>query len=222
MRPLHQRPSLPYVLPFGALVLSLFLPRLGVGVVADNAIRITVVGVLLVSLARPVLDLRVTRWAGSIGVGVLVFLLWIGPDLLVAGYRENVLFSNAVVGRPESAFPEAAREDAAAVALRFARAVLVVPVAEELFWRAWLPRWIVNPDFRQVPLGRYTRTAFAITAVLFAVEHGSYWDVGLAAGVGYNLWMIRTRSLGDCVVAHAVTNACLGAYVIGAGQWQYW
>jgi hypothetical protein len=34
--------------------------------------------------------------------------------------------------------------------------------------------------------------------------------------------MIKTKSLGDCIVAHAVTNAVLAAYVIWLGQWQYW
>jgi hypothetical protein len=34
--------------------------------------------------------------------------------------------------------------------------------------------------------------------------------------------MIRTRNLWDCILAHAVTNGILAAWVIGAGQWQYW
>ena len=59
-------------------------------------------------------------------------------------------------------------------------------------------------------------------ALLFAAEHGPYWDVGLAAGVIFNLWMVRTKSLGDLILAHAVSNACLGAYVIAAGKWEYW
>jgi hypothetical protein len=33
--------------------------------------------------------------------------------------------------------------------------------------------------------------------------------------------MIRTRNLGDCILAHAVTNACLGAYVLVFSKWQY-
>ena len=64
--------------------------------------------------------------------------------------------------------------------------------------------------------------AFWFTAVLFASEHGAFWDVGLAAGILYNWWMIRTRSLADCILAHAVTNGCLAAYVVAGGHWQYW
>ena len=84
-------------------------------------------------------------------------------------------------------------------------------------------RWIVNPhNFEKVPLGTFTRSSFWITALLFASEHGSVWDVGLLAGIFYNWWMIRTRNLWDCILAHSVTNGILAAYVIGGGQWQYW
>ena len=94
--------------------------------------------------------------------------------------------------------------------------------AEELFWRGWLPRWLQDQDFVKVPLGRYTTFAFLVTALLFASEHGPYWEVGLLAGLAYNWWMWRTRSLGDLVLAHAVTNACLSAYVWATREWQYW
>jgi membrane protease YdiL (CAAX protease family) len=57
---------------------------------------------------------------------------------------------------------------------------------------------------------------------LFVSEHGELWDVGLAAGLAYNWWMRRTRSLGDLILAHAVTNACLSAYVLTSGRWEYW
>ena len=63
---------------------------------------------------------------------------------------------------------------------------------------------------------------FIVTAILFATEHGPFWDVGLLAGVIYNWWMMRTRNLADCMIAHGVTNACLAAFVISRGQWQYW
>lgn len=65
-------------------------------------------------------------------------------------------------------------------------------------------------------------SAFWIVALLFASEHGSYWDVGLATGIIYNAWMVRTKSLGDLILTHAVTNLCLSLYVIAAGKWEYW
>jgi hypothetical protein len=77
-------------------------------------------------------------------------------------------------------------------------------------------------DFRKIPMGQYTTASFLLTALLFASEHGAMWDVGLAAGLLYNFWMRRTRSLGDLILAHAVTNACLSAYVLSRGRWEYW
>ena len=106
--------------------------------------------------------------------------------------------------------------------LRAIRAVIIVPIVEELFWRGWLMRWLISERFETIPLGTWSRSAFWIVALLFASEHGPYWDVGLAAGVIYNWWMVRTRSLGDLMLAHAITNACLSGYVVWAGKWEYW
>ncbi|MFL6352575.1 MAG: type II CAAX prenyl endopeptidase Rce1 family protein, partial [Bryobacteraceae bacterium] len=61
-----------------------------------------------------------------------------------------------------------------------------------------------------------------ITTILFACEHGPYWDVGLVAGLIYNFWMVRTKSLGDCILMHAITNTALSGHVIATHRWQYW
>jgi CAAX prenyl protease-like protein len=180
------------------------------------------VGLVIVAASRPVLDFRVRRLGGTLAVGVTVFLLWIAPDLLAPGYRGHWLFSNAVTGQVASSMPEAVRQDAAILALRAFRAAIIVPIAEELFWRGWLMRWLIKPDFAAVPLGAYTPLSFWVVAILFASEHGPHWDVGLAAGIVYNWWMVRSRSLGDLILAHGVTNACLSVYVVTAGEWEYW
>lgn len=204
------------------MALLVIMPRLGLSPVMDQLSRVLIVGGVLFAVSRPVIDLRLQHAVGSVLVGVLVFLLWVAPDALFPGYRDSVLFSNGIVGRPESGFPEAGRGNPLAMALRVVRAALIVPIVEELFWRGWLPRWAINPDFSRVPLGTFTPAIFLLTAVLFASEHGSWWDVGLIAGLVYNWWMLRTKSLGDCILAHAVTNGCLGAYVITFGKFQYW
>jgi CAAX prenyl protease-like protein len=108
------------------------------------------------------------------------------------------------------------------LAMRTAGAALLVPVLEELFWRGWMMRWLIDKEFLKIPLGTYVPSAFWIVALLFASEHGPYWEVGLAAGVIYNWWVIRTKNLADCILAHAVTNAVLSIYVLFTDQWQYW
>ena len=108
------------------------------------------------------------------------------------------------------------------LAIRTLSCAVVVPLVEELFWRGWLMRWLEGHDFRKVPLGAYMPFAFWTVAILFASEHGPYWEVGLAAGIVYNWWIVRTKNLADVILAHAVTNALLSGYVLSAGQWQYW
>jgi len=168
------------------------------------------------------LSLRPHRWLLSIAIGLAVFLLWIAPDVLFPGYRQSPLFSNSVLGQLHSSIPPEQLQSAWILAWRTARAVVIVPVVEELFWRAWLMRWLIRTDFERVPLGAYAPLAFWLTAILFASEHGPYWDVGLVTGAIYNWWMIRTKSVADCILMHAVTNGVLSGYVIVTAQWQYW
>jgi CAAX prenyl protease-like protein len=169
----------------------------------------------------PVLRFRVAFPLASIGIGIAVFLIWIGPDV-VWGYRHHWLFANSITGTPASSIAPAIRQNVILVVLRVASSVALVPVLEELFWRGWLMRWLIDKDFLKVPLGKYAPTAFWIVAVLFASEHGPYWEVGLAAGIVYNWWIVRTRNLADCMLAHAVTNGLLSVYVLKMDQWQYW
>jgi CAAX prenyl protease-like protein len=180
-----------------------------------------VVAILLLLLARPFLNLRPVYPLSSIVMGVAVFAIWIAPDLLFH-YRGFWLFDNAIVGHPVITTPPELRRNMAFLAMRMAGATIVVPIIEELFWRGWLMRWLIEAKFRAVPFGAYATGPFWIVAALFASEHGSYWEVGLLAGIAYNWWAVRTRSLADCILAHAVTNGILSAYVLLSGQWQYW
>ncbi len=217
------RSSIPYIAPFAVFIAFIALHQVfALPDLADQIVRVAAVGAVILFVSRPVLDFRVKRFFATIAIGVAVFLLWIGPDLLWPSYRHFWLFSNSITGTARGSLSEGARSSAAVLALRSLRAVIIVPIVEELFWRAWLMRWIINPNFEKVPPGTYTASAFWIVAALFASEHGSYWDVGLAAGAIYNWWMVRTKSLGDLILTHAITNACLCAYVIAAGKWEYW
>ena len=54
-------------------------------------------------------------------------------------------------------------------AIRIFGAVVVVPVMEELFWRSFLMRYIVTPQFTTVRLGTFTPLSFGATVVLFGL-----------------------------------------------------
>lgn len=220
---LVRHPALPYVIPFLVFLAFLALDRyLPFSPQTNYTIRFVVVFTVLVLISRPVITLRFTHFWGSAAVGVALFVIWVGPDVLWPAYRESWLFNNPILGAPKSSLPVGATASLTFIIFRVLSSVVNVPVLEELFWRGWLMRWLISRDFFTVPLGTYTRQSFWPVALLFASEHGPYWDVGLIAGIVFNWWMIRTRSLADCILAHAVTNACLAAYVVVRGQWQYW
>jgi CAAX prenyl protease-like protein len=106
--------------------------------------------------------------------------------------------------------------------IRVAGPTLVVPVMEELFFRDFLMRALVRgARFEDVPVGTYTPLALFGMAVLFGLNHGSMWPGGLVYGLMMGVLLIRTKSLGACIVAHAVTNLTLYLYVIYTGDWQF-
>jgi CAAX prenyl protease-like protein len=208
-----------------ALPSALAFLHLPLSDLADQILRVIVMTAVLVFvfLQYPqVIDLRVRHLWTTLAIGVAVFAVWIGPDVLIKNYRHFWLFENALLPKVASSLSIGAGLSWPVLALRMIRAVVIVPIVEELFWRAWLMRWLIDADFEKVPLGTYAAQSFWIVAALFASEHGPYWDVGLAAGIIYNWWMVRSRSLGDLILAHAVTNFALSAYVIAAGKWEYW
>jgi uncharacterized protein len=217
-----KHPAVPFVLPMAVFMAFLAAGDfLGLGALEYPA-RVAILGLVIWLFSRPVLDLRMPHWIGSVLLGLAIFAVWVAPDVLFPGYRDHWLFQNSLTGKVSSSVAESLRTDPMVLIFRALRASLIVPIVEELFWRGWLMRWLIKNDFLSVPLGAYARDAFWITAALFAVEHGPYWEVGLLAGVAYNWWMVKTKSLGDCILAHAVTNAVLSAYTVFGARWQYW
>jgi len=216
---LRRHPAIPYVLPFAVFMAMLALQQI---VAIPVWVRLIVSLAAILAVSAPALAGGVSKPFLSVGVGLMVFVLWVGPDVIFPAWRHNVLFDNPITGHPSGNTPPAAKNDIVYLLFRVLVSVVAVPILEELFWRGWLMRWLINPDFEKVPLGAYSPLAFWAVAILFASEHGSFWDVGLLAGIVYNTLMIRTRNLWDCILAHAVTNGVLAAYVVLAGQWQYW
>ena len=219
----YRYPSLPYVAPFLALLIFVAAgPYSLLSPFVEWPLQLFVLVPLLIFCWPREIAKMPRHFIGSVAIGVVVFCIWIAPDYLIHGYRGSILFSNALFGAPHSSLPPVALRSTWVLSWRIARATVVVPMAEELFWRAWLMRWLVDHNFLSVRLGTFTPLAFFLTALLFASEHGPYWDVGLVTGLIYNLWMVRTRSVADCILMHGVTNGVLSAYVLATANWQYW
>lgn len=182
-------------------------------------VKAVVVGYLLVRFASRYQELdfrdlkKIPETLAVIGIGLLVCVLWINMDWNLG----NVA---AAQGFDPTLFPDK-RVQAAMTVFRVAGAVLVVPLMEELFWRSFLIRYIIDKDFDGIQLGTFTWPSFLLTIVLFGLEH-SYLLAGMMAGLFYNILLYRTKSLAQCVLAHAVTNLALAMYVLHSGEWRFW
>lgn len=214
------RALLPYVAP--TVVFGLITALEGYAPVsAYPALYIAKVLAVTVALLACRVALRDIRpsWrvlAPATLVGLAVCAEWILIDRLVpyphVGSR---------VGFDPFAFFASPGPRTAFIGVRLYGLVLMVPVMEELFLRSFVLRFIENPHFTSVPIGHMSWTAFWAVAGLMGLSHPE-WLVAIVASIAYTLLLYRTRSLFAAVVAHAVTNAALGVYVLRTGSWQCW
>jgi len=152
----------------------------------------------------------------TIGIAISVLLLWIFPQAFL-GFKERRDGFDPTFFSPDSWLYSAT------VVMRFVRLAIVVPFVEEIFWRGWLMRWLINERIETVPFGQFQWRAFLITTVGFTLEHQmADWPAAILCGVAYNFIAIRTRSLSSCILAHAITNLLLGFYVMQTRQWGFW
>lgn len=171
-------------------------------------------------------------------IAILVLVLWISPQVLfgpvLAAARARGLFlwispqavswlSWRFEGFNPTVFKASPAQYYTVVVIRFIRLAVIVPFIEEIFWRGFLLRYLVKEDFESVPHGTYTRLSFWIVVAGFCLEHKrADYPAALLAGALFNFIYYRTRSLGSCVLAHAVANFLLGIYIMRTGQWGFW
>jgi len=216
-------PAMPFIAPFAVFIVLLGLKGvIPLGINWQYPIQVLFVSAVLLVTSRGLIKERPQNVVGSVFVGLAVFVVWVGPDLIWPSYRHHWLFENSVTGVARSSLPIAYRSNLTFLIFRLVGTAVLVPIIEEVFWRGWLMRYLINIDFFKVPLGTYSRNAYWLTAIMFAVEHGPFWDVGLMAGLMYNSWMIRTRKLSDCIIAHSITNLALACFVLFSDHWEYW
>ncbi len=150
--------------------------------------------------------------ARAIGVGVMVFVVW----MMYAQFMG-----------PASSMPEALTQmsptaRAGWIACRALAAITTVPIAEELAYRGFLMRRLVSADFETLSFQRVGWPAILATAVIFGVTHGTLWFPGVIAGIAYGVLAVKLNRIGESVVAHATTNLIIVAAVLLFNQWQLW
>jgi CAAX prenyl protease-like protein len=174
------------------------------------------------------------KWAlagsvfGAVGIG-----LWLLPTILydqwgLTGKTTGVLKLLGVDSRRDGFDPSIFQNPVAwwsVVLLRFLRAVVVVALVEEIFWRGFLMRFVCDwdGDYWRQPFGRAHWKSYLIVTGMFVLAHGS---LDHAAAVVYGsltyLLCVWSKSLGACVIMHATANLLMGLYIMSYGKYGLW
>jgi exosortase E/protease (VPEID-CTERM system) len=159
---------------------------------------------------------RELRWSFAwtpIVLGIVVLVLWVALE-------------PASTPEAKATIPHALAEMPRAAALiwlaaRVLGSTIVVPIAEELAFRGYLLRRLIDADFTKVSPKQFTLVSFLVSSVAFGALHGR-WLAGILAGMIYAAAQYKRGKVSDAIVAHAVTNGLLAAYVLAFGAWQFW
>ncbi len=218
--PWRAHPALPRIVPFALYILFLAAGPLASGVDTRwlYPVQVGLVALALIYFWRRYEELPRLRtllgghWALAFVVGLIVFILWIQLDA-----------SWMTIGEAGKGFDprDDGRVNVTLALFRLAGAALVVPIMEELFWRSFVMRWIDKPAFLLVSPTSVSFKAILFSSVVFGFEH-QLWFAGIIAGLAYG-WLYRvSANLWVPIIAHAVTNGLLGAWVLYTGSWQFW
>lgn len=144
--------------------------------------------------------------------GALVFVLWI--TLVRPSAETDSTFGASLFAVP-------AIWSLAWIALRIAGSSVVIPIAEELAFRGYVPLFFRNGADAFRPGGAIHWAPFLVSSLLFGLLH-SAWLAGALAGAVYYLVRQRSGRLWDSVVAHMTSNLLLSIHVLMSGHWSYW
>lgn len=208
--------TIKYISPFALFALLTYAPEvLDVSQTLAYPAKTIAVGLLLIVLwktfkpeIRPSLD-----WL-AILAGILVFVVWVGLEDFYPQLGESAGFD-------PYALSESLTGAWVLILFRMLGAVIVVPIMEEIFWRSFGLRVLMDNNFRRIPLGSFSWFAFIAVSVAFGLAHHR-WLPGIIAGLVYAALLFRSKNLFSPILSHAVTNFLLGVYVLWSEQWLYW
>lgn len=170
------------------------------------------------------------HWGIAIVAGVLVAAGWVvGQHLLNHVHiGERSLGGRLFLfpGQPDADDPRiglSAFSWWSQVVMRIAVASIAVPVVEELFWRAFMLRALIDWDhFERVPLGTFTWVSFVGTSLLSMLQHPDNWGVSILCWFAYNGLMYWKKSILLLMLTHGITNLVLYIYTVWWGDWLFW
>jgi CAAX prenyl protease-like protein len=162
-------------------------------------------------------------WKLGVLVGILGIFQWVLMEKGLLRFWPNYPRMKGDVFDPYAQIPNGGVRVAFFV-FRWMGPTLVVPFMEELFWRDYLWRTIIAPaNFKLAKIGEWDAKAFWLVPLFFASVH-IQWITAVVWAVMIGLLLLKTRSIGSCIIAHGVTNFLLGAYVLfwTPHDWYFW
>jgi uncharacterized protein len=222
----HRRQLLAYVLPMvlflALLALCQFLRTRGQAFPLRHAefwiypAQTILCGALLLWFRRCYEFHRLKNVVFTLLIALAVFGIWIAPQCFFNFAPRTVGFDPTLLANNSATYWST-------ILFRFLRLVVVVPLVEEIFWRGFLLRFVIDEHFERVPFGKFNWFSFAVVTVGFTFSHSRPdWPAAFITGALYNVVAYRTQSLTSCVLAHAVTNLLLGWWIMQTQQWGFW
>ena len=204
-----------YLLPFLAILGASFLSKSASGYFEWlYPLRFIAAAIVLWSFRH---EYRKLNWRfGWLAplTGVAIFLLWIAPQAWAHTASAGTLGTALAALSPRARLTW--------IAFRVAAAVITVPFAEELAFRGYLARRIQSRSFDQVSFTHLSLVAMAVSSLAFGLMHGQHWFAGILSGLAFAAVLRHRGRMGDAVVAHAVSNLLLAAWVLFRGDWGMW
>ncbi len=219
---------IPFILPFTLyLVFSQFLSHFPDQYPVLYGITIILVGLSAIILLR---GKKIIKMHSQIAPGILFGIIGIIAWILICRLQLEQSITQFL---PEWLRPEARASynpfqsidnttgQIAFIMVRLLGLAILVPVIEEVFWRGFLLRWIISPDWQQEKIGVFTIKSFIWINFLFALAHPE-WFAAFVYSALITILLYWKRDLWNCIVAHATSNLLLGGYVLYTGNWGLW
>lgn len=182
-----------YLIPFilylvGAPILDYFVNNIFV----SYTVSILIISLLIILFWKNYnLKFKLDIW--TIITGIVIFLFWI----FLEGKYPLFFESRAFI--PANIFQ---------LIIRIIGFVIITPLIEELFTRGFLIRYLVSQNWKKVQIGKFTCFSFIVAVLFFGFSHAE-WLQGLIAGILLNLLYYKSKSVGNCVLAHGIANLLL-------------
>lgn len=190
--------------------------------VTSYVLKVFLTAIPLVLLRKQYTKITWRYWQLGLLLGIVGVFQWVGMEKGLLHVWPNYPRLSAPVLDPMSSFASPASRWSF-IAIRWAGASLVVPFMEELFWRDFLWRTVAAPaDFKLARIGEWDRGIPLIVVTLCFCSVHIEWMTAIVWGLMIGGLLIYTRSLGACIVMHAITNFLLGAYVLIWHDWRFW